>query len=415
MHDDDVHDEVLEDAAEVVLDDDGQGDVVLSETADNEIEDDDVTPDDIDDREPADDGPAVDALGYFLRQLNKPQNSLLSADAFHALAVRFAAQKSKVARLIEDIICCRVFDIGHDPSVCPNCVRYDEFANEFGAPDALANLSVWADELIHSHELFLPRLFRFFGLREAEKILDDICRANLRLVLSIAKRSYWRWKGVPLIELVQEGNQGLILAAIRFNPELGFRFSTFASWRIRQYVMRQPHDFGRTIRIPIHASEFYSRFCRLSADHGFDPKKMNDDAMSVVAKEMGTTVHGINRVLAILTKSQGVISLDGDSRLFDDGAIAPLINRIADQTISAPDRLLEEKESGKLLSRAVQRALNENERFVIEHYFGLGGLEESALKDIAALIGVSGERVRQIKTKALKKMHEALRNKQIGC
>jgi RNA polymerase sigma factor (sigma-70 family) len=405
MNDDDVSDEVLEDDAAIVLD--GDDNAALPEAKDNDIEEDDVTPVDIDDGEPAeDDAPSVDALGYFFRQLNRPQNSLLPPDAFNALARRFAAEKFAVSRLIEEIVCCRVFNTGHDPSTCSACSRYDAFAKEFGAPDSLARLSAWTDELVHSHKLFLPRLFRFFDRREAERILSDMCRANFRLVLSIAKRSYWRWKGIPLVELVQEGNQGLMLAVIRFDPELGFRFSTFASWRIRQYVNRAPHDYGRSIRIPPHVSEFYGRLRNTVAKRGLDLKTAGDDDLFAIAKEMEATPHSVVIAVAAMTNCQDVMSLDQQIGAFEDGGT--LLDKIPDRTIAPPDALLEEKESGGIFKEAVLRSLNEKERFVIESFFGLSGAKESTLKDIAALLRISSERVRQIKTKALRKLREAL-------
>jgi len=407
MNDDDASVEVLEDNSDIVLDGGDLNDAAPADDDDNEIKDDDATPDDIDDVESTDDdAPSVDALGYFFRQLNRPQNSVLPPEAFNALARRLTAQKTKVARLLEETVCCRVFSDGHDPSVCPTCARYEKLEQEFGAPESLSRLPDWIQGLIYSPDFMLLRLFRFFAMREAEKIVSNMCRANFRLVLSIAKRSYWRWKGIPLVELVQEGSQGLMLAVIRFDPELGFRFSTFASWRIRQYVNRAPHEFGRSIRIPPHVSEFYGRLCKTVAKRGLDLKTAGDDDLFAIAKEMEATPHSVGIAVAAMTNCQDVMSLDQQIGAFEDGGT--LLDKIPDRTIAPPDALLEEKESGGIFKGAVMRSLNEKERFVIESFFGLSGAKESTLKDIAALLRISSERVRQIKTKALRKLREAL-------
>jgi len=385
---------------------------------DNDIEADDATPDDIDeDKNSCSSGGDADALDHFFRQLNKPKNRPMPKEVFAALARRLAGFKSSVIDRVKEIVGCRMLEDGnHNRTACPSCSRYDALAQELVIPGDLkgfCELSAWANELLVSDDI--PRLFRFFGLREAERILSDMCRSNFQLVVSIAKRSHWRWKGIPLIELIQEGNRGLILAVIRFDPGRGFQFSTFASWWIWQYVGRRPHDYGRPIRIPIHAAEFFGRICRIAAQDDIDLNAAGDEDIRRIAAQMASsrkkiavTEKIIRKTLVTITTAQSVSSLDRKINHEEGGS--SILELTPDATIPAPNAFFEEKESSAQLMRTVAKALRPREWEVLNRRLGLEeGAERQTLKQVAETLGLSREGVRQIEVSALKKLRRAIR------
>jgi len=216
---------------------------------------------------------------------------------------------------------------------------------------------------------------------------------------------------VPLIELIQEGNRGLILAVIRFNPERGFNFSTFATWWIRHYINREPYEYGNAIRIPPEAAAFFGRVCKLAAQRGLDLKTACDKDIVAFARQMKTTVAKINETIVMIAGAQKVASLDQRVGLYEDGGT--LLERMVDQTVAAPDKSLEEKESGKVFKRETMGVLSPRERIVVDRFYGLDGKQPDTLKNIGKRIGVSHEWVRVLRGRALKKLRRALARDQI--
>ena len=384
------------------------------ESGENEIETGEATPDDIDeDADSRASGGDADALDYFFRQLGKPKNRPMPKDVFAALARRLADLKSLAVGRVKEIVACRMLeDESHDRTACPSCSRFDALSRELAIPGDLkgfCELSAWANGLLGSGNFL--RLFRFFGLAEAERIVSDMCRVNFQLVASIAKHSHWRWRGVPLIELIQEGNRGLILAVIRFNPERGYNFSTYATWWIRHYVNREPYEYGNAIRVPIHVAAFFGRVCKLAAQRGLDLETAGDNDIVAIARQTKTTVAKINEIIVMIAGAQKVASLDQRAGLYEDGET--LLERTADQTVAAPDRLLEEEEGGKVFKKEVMGVLSPRERIVVDRFYGLDGRKPDTLKNIGKRIGVSHEWVRVLREKALKKLRRALAHNQI--
>ncbi len=384
---------------------------------DNEIEADDATPPDIDEeKDSCASGGDADALDHFFRQLNKPKNRPMPKEVFAALARRLAGFKSSAIERVKEIVGCRMLeDESHDRTMCPSCSRFDALARELVVPLDLKGfyeLGAWANELLDSENM--PRLFRFFGLREAERIMSDMCRANFQLVASIAKRSHWRWKGIPLIELIQEGNRGLVLAVIRFDPGKGFQFSTFASWWIWQYIMREPHDYGRPIRIPIHAAEFFGRICRIAAQDDIDLQAAGDEDIRRIAVQMASsqkkivaTEKIIRKTLVTITTAQSVSSLDRKINREEGGS--SILELTADATIPAPNASFEERENSDWLMRTVAKTLGPRDWYVLSKRLGLeDGAKRQTLKQIAETLCLSRERVRQIETSALNKLRRVI-------
>lgn len=239
-------------------------------------------------------------------------------------------------------------------------------------------------------------------VRDAKEAKSHLTQANLRLVVSIAKR--YTNRGVPLLDLIQEGNLGLMRAVEKFDYAKGFKFSTYATWWIRQAVTRAIADQARTIRIPVHMVEVMNRVYLVQRQLAQDLEREPTIEELAVAADLSP-----ERVRDIFRMGQDPLSLDSPVGDVDD---AQLSDFIEDRQLEAPAQQAARAMLNETLD-ATLAELGPREREVVRMRFGLDGGRPHTLEEVGAHFGVTRERIRQIESKTLAKLRHPQRSQRL--
>ena len=229
---------------------------------------------------------------------------------------------------------------------------------------------------------------------------ERIIQANLRLVKRIANG--YIGHGLELADLIQDGNIGLLAAVNRFDPSRGFRFSTYATWRIRQSITKGLIDAGRLIRLPCHTTEaaivINRTVQKFQQIHERPPETEEISRLTGLPKEkIEKTLHAVN-VSCLYSLEQKI-----------EDSEKTILTLIADEDAADPQQIVCQKETKARLHQAVKR-LTPREQTILMLRFGLNQRKEHSLEDIGRILGLSRERVRQIVNKSLEKIHSSMKN-----
>lgn len=258
------------------------------------------------------------------------------------------------------------------------------YLNEIGANPLLT-----ADE-----EVRLARLVRQGDFDARQTMIER----NLRLVVNIAK--HYLNRGIPLLDLVEEGNLGLMHALEKFDPERGFRFSTYATWWIRQNIERAIMNQSRTIRLPVHVVKELNQVLR--AQRSIEAASNGESSLEEIAQRLDKSVEEVRVILAL---SEHTASLDAPLDIDPSLSIG---ESLADDAADTPDLQIHCSEVETLVRQWI-KMLNDKQRLVIRHRYGIDECELLTLEELALRLELTRERVRQIQLEALGQLRRILK------
>lgn len=242
-------------------------------------------------------------------------------------------------------------------------------------------------------EVYFSRLARKGDAAGRNRMIES----NLRLVVKISRRYINR--GLSFLDVIEEGNLGLIRAVEKFDPELGFRFSTYATWWIRQTIERAIMNQTRTIRLPVHVVKELNVYLRAARE--LSPKLDHDPTAEDIAELLDCPVFDVKRILALNEKVTSVDSPLGPN------SDTSLLDTVADEAIPDPCTALQDNTIKCSLSEWLDE-LTDKQSEVVARRFGLRGYEVSTLESVGREVGLTRERVRQIQVDALRRLREVM-------
>ncbi len=319
----------------------------------------------------------------------------------------------------DDILNAQDLTLDIDEPESDDLEREEELSDEELAITA-ENVDSFADDSVRLYLREIGKIPLLSPEEEAElakrivkgdkKAKDKMVESNMRLVVSIAKR--YGGRGLDFLDLIQEGNTGLLRAVEKFDPDKGFKFSTYATWWVRQAITRAIADQARTIRIPVHMVETINKVLRttrkLTAELNREPT--NEE----IAKALDMEVDKVDYVMRI---KQDIASLDASIGREGDDEDSVLGDFVEDEERDSPEDSAANQILKEQLSEIIS-TLTDREQKIIRLRFGIGGGRPHTLEEVGAEFDVTRERIRQIEAKALsklrknkdtKKLHEYLR------
>jgi RNA polymerase nonessential primary-like sigma factor len=269
----------------------------------------------------------------------------------------------------------------------------DKFQKNLDATQLYLNEIGFSPLLSAEEEVYFARK----ALKGCDASRKRMIESNLRLVVKIARRYVNR--GLALLDLIEEGNLGLIRAVEKYDPERGFRFSTYATWWIRQTIERAIMNQTRTIRLPIHVVKELNVYLRASRE--LAQKLDHEPSPEEIADLLEKPVEDVKRMLGLNERVASVDTPIGPS------SEKTLVDTIPDQHVSDPASLLQDSDLSESIDNWLLE-LTEKQREVVARRFGLRGYEMSTLEEVGREIGLTRERVRQIQVEALKRLRDIL-------
>ncbi len=253
--------------------------------------------------------------------------------------------------------------------------------------------------LTAEQELDFARRTRSGDLAARQQMIER----NLRLVVNVAK--HYLNRGMPLLDLIEEGNLGLIHALDKFDPERGFRFSTYATWWIRQNIERAIMNQSRTIRLPVHVVKELNAVLR--AMRNLEAVGGRESGVEEIAQLLDKPVEEVRQVLAL---NEHVASLDAPLEIDPSLSIG---ESLADDSVEPPDMQIQTAEVEHLVTEWIGM-LGDKQRQVIEARYGLNGREVATLEELAERLSLTRERVRQIQIEALAQLRRILKRRGVS-
>lgn len=275
----------------------------------------------------------------------------------------------------------------------PTHGRYLGSQKQLDATQLYLNEIGFSPLLTPEEEVYFARLAR----KGEESGRKRMIESNLRLVVKIARRYVNR--GLTLLDLIEEGNLGLIRAVEKFDPERGFRFSTYATWWIRQTIERAIMNQTRTIRLPIHVVKELNLYLRAARE--LTQKLDHEPSAEEIARKVDKPVSDVKRMLGLNERVASVDTPIGSS------GEKSLLDTVADEGASDPADLLQDNNMCSCIESWLDQ-LSDKQQEVLSRRFGLRGYPTSTLEEVGQEIGLTRERVRQIQVEALRRLREIL-------